>query len=133
MNHGVIVTGLPMVCVYIDDIVVSGKTPEEHLHNLDEVLQCLESANLHLKKEKCSLCLPEVDYLGHTIGANGLKPSPSKIQATTEVSQLTNVTQLKAFLGLVNYYTRLLPDLATILAPLYQLLQKDKQWEWSDK
>ena len=93
----------------------------------------MESAGLHLKKEKCSFCLPEVDYLGHTIGAKGLKPSPSKIRATTEVSQLTNVTQLKAFLGLVNYYTRLLPDLATMLAPLYQLLQNDKQWEWSDK
>ena len=42
--------GLPTVCVYIDDILVSGKTPEEHLHNLNEVLQCLESASLHLKK-----------------------------------------------------------------------------------
>ena len=92
-----------MVYVYIDDIVVSGKTPEEHLHNLDEVLQHLESAGLHLKKEKCSFCLLEVDYLGHTIDAKGLKPSPSKIQAITEVSQPTNVTQLKAFLGLVNY------------------------------
>ena len=59
--------GLPMVCVYIDDIIISGKTPEEHLHNLNEVLQCLEYAGLRLKKEKCLFCRPEVDYLGHTI------------------------------------------------------------------
>ena len=119
--------GLPMVCVYIDDIIISGKTLEEHLHNLNEVLQCLESAGLHLNKEKYSFCRPEVDYIGHTISAEGLTPSPSKIRAITEVSQPGNVTQLKAFLGLVSYYAKFLPDRAAKLAPLHQLLQKDKQ------
>ena len=70
-----------MVSVYIDDILVPGKTQEEHLHNLNEVLQRLQSAGLHLKKEKCSFCLPEVDYLGHTISAEGLRPSSSKVRA----------------------------------------------------
>ena len=120
--------GLPMVCVYIDDIIVSGKTPEEHLYNLNEVLHHLESAGLRLKQEKCSFCLPEVDYLGHTISTKGLRPSPAKVRAITEVSQPTNVTQLKAFLGLVNYYAKFLPDLATKLAPLYQLLKQDAKW-----
>ena len=68
-----------MVCVYIDDIIISGKTPEEHLRNLNEVLQRLESAGLCLKKDNCSFCHPEVEYLGHTISAEGLVPSPSKI------------------------------------------------------
>ena len=125
--------GLPMVCVYIDDIIVSGKTQEEHLHNLNEVLQRLQSAGLHLKKEKCSFFLPEVDYLGHTISAEGLRLSSSKVRAITEVCQPANVTQLKAFLGLVNYYAKFLPDLSIKLAPLYQLLRQDKQWEWSDQ
>ena len=101
-----VLLGLPMVCVYIDDIIVSGKTPEEHLHNLNEVLHRLESAGLRLKREKCSFYLPEIDYLGHTISAKGLRPSLAKVRAITEVSQPTNVTQLKAFLGLVNYYTK---------------------------
>ena len=128
-----VLQGLPMVCVYIDDIIVSGKTPEEHLYNLNEVLQRLESAGLHLKQEKCSFCLPEVDYLGHTISAKGLKPSLAKVRAITEVSQPTNVTQLKAFLGLVNHYAKFLPDLATKLAPLYKLLRQDAKWEWLDQ
>ena len=115
------------MCVYIDDILVTGKTPEEHLHNLNEVLQCLESAGLHIKKEKCSFCLPEVDYLGHTISAEGLTPSRSKTRVITAVTKPTNVTQFKAFLGLVSYYAKFLPDRATKLAPLYQLLQKDTQ------
>ena len=68
---------------------------------------------------------------GHTISAEGLRPSSSKIQAIAEVSQPTNVTQLKVFLGILNYYAKFLPDLATKLAPLYKLLRQDKQWEWS--
>ena len=114
--------GLPMVSVYIDDIVVSGKTQEEHLHNLNEVLQRLQSASLQLKKEKCSFCLPEVDYLGHTISAEGLRPSSSKARAITEVCQPANVTQLKAFFGLVNCYAKFLPDLSTKL-PIFMTRQ----------
>ena len=122
MNQGVVTTGLPMVCIYIDAIVVSGKTPEEHLHNLNEVIQCLESASLRLKKEKCSFCLLEVDCLGHTVSAEGLTPSPSNTQAFTLVTPLTNGTQLKAFLGLISYYADFLANQATKLAPLYKLL-----------
>ena len=98
------------------------------MHSLNEVLQ---SAGLHLKK--CSVCLPEVDYLGHTISAEGLRMLSSKVRAITEMCQPANATQLKAFLGLVNYYAKFLPDLLTELAPLYQLLQQDKQWKWSDQ
>ena len=57
---------LPMVCVYLDDILVLGKTQQEHLANLNEVLTCLESAGLCLKKEKCTFCQPQVTYLSRT-------------------------------------------------------------------
>ena len=77
--------------------------------------------------------LPPRDYLGHTISAKGLRPSLAKVQAITEVSQPTNVIQLKAFLGLVNYYAKFLPDLATKLAPLYKLLKQDAKWKWLDQ
>ena len=92
-----------------------------------------QQAYTYVKQEKCSFCLPEVDYLGHTISAKGLRPSPAKVRATTEISQPTDVTQLKAFLGLVNYYAKFLPDLATKLAPLYQLLKQNTKWEWLDQ
>ena len=70
--------GLPMVSVYLDDILVSGKTQQEHLTNLNEVLAHLESAGVHLKREKCSFCQPEVTYIGHIINADELKPSPTR-------------------------------------------------------
>lgn len=64
--------GLPSVCVYIDDILVTGKDDEEHLRNLGEVLRHLEEAGMRLKREKCFFLLSEVEYLGHVICSAGL-------------------------------------------------------------
>ena len=122
---------LPMVCVYLDDILVSGKTQQEHLANLNEVLTRLESAGLRLKKEKCTFCKPEVHYLGHIISASGLKPSPAKAIAVSKIPSPSKVSELKTFLGLVNYYAKFLPDVATRLAPLYKLLKHEEPWKWS--
>ena len=57
--------GIPQVCVYLDDILVTGKSTEEHLKNLDEVLSRLKNAGMCLKKSKCAFLLPQVEYLGH--------------------------------------------------------------------
>ena len=124
---------LPHVCVYLDDILVTGETEEAHIRNLAAVLDRLESAGVRLKREKCSFMLPEVEYLGHRISARGLQPLASKVRAITEALKPTNVSQLKSFLGLVNYYGRFLPDLATTLAPLYQLLRSTQRWSWDKR
>ena len=116
--------GFSKVCVYIDDILVTGETEIDHLKNLNAVLECLKTAGIHLKWEKCKFMLPEVEYLGHIISADGLKPSQSKVKAVEEAPVPTNVSELKSFLGLVNYYSKFLHNLATSLAPLYQLLNK---------
>ena len=114
---------LPMTCVYIDDILVAGKTPQDHLNNLTAVLNRLQEAGLRLKKEKCSFCVPEVEYLGHIISAAGLKPSPNKVRAIVEAPRPTKISELKSFLGLISYYTKFLPNLADSLAPLYKLMK----------
>ena len=122
--------GLPMVVVYIDDILIAGRSQEEHHTNLARVLQRLEDAGIRLKREKCSFCLPEVEYLGHSISAEGLRPSMTKVKAITGAPKPTKVSELKSFLGLVNYYAKFLPNLATILAPLYKLLGNTQSWQW---
>jgi len=122
--------GLPKVCVYIDDILVTGETEQEHLENLTAVLKRLKDAGMRLKKDKCKFLISEVEYLGHVINAQGLKPSGSKITAITDAPVPSNVTELKSFLGLVNYYGKFLPNLATQLCPLYQLLNKKTRWSW---
>lgn len=69
--------------------------------------------------------------MGHVIDAKGLHPSESKVRAIRDAPTPTNVTELKSFLGLLNYYHKFLPDLATLLAPLHQLLRKDTKWMWT--
>ena len=125
-----ILRDLPHVCVYLDDILVTGESEAAHLCNLATVLDRLESAGIRLKREKCAFMLPEVEYLGHRISARSLQPLASKVRAISEAPTPTNVSQLKSFLGLLNYYGRFLPDLATLLAPLYELLQSTRRWSW---
>ena len=59
--------GLPQVCVYLDDILATGRSHQEHMANLEEVLKHLEEPGMRLKKEKCAFLMPEVEYLGHRI------------------------------------------------------------------
>ena len=84
--------------VYIDDILITGKTESEHLRNLEEVLTRLESSGFRLKCCKCEFLLPSVDYLGHTITADDLKPCESKVQAIRG-APVAHVAQLRSFLG----------------------------------
>ena len=125
--------GIKGVCVYIDNILITGPTEEEHLQNLAQVLQRLESAGMRLKKEKCAFLLPSVAYLGHIITQEGLHTEETKVSAIVDAPEPTNVGELRSFLGMVNYYGKFLPDLATTLAPLYRLLRKSCRWRWRKK
>ena len=124
-----VLQGIPSVFVYIDDILVTGRNLQEHLQNLEAVLARLEKHGFRLKREKCAFLLPCVDYLGHCITSEGIQPSSDKVRAVQEAPTPQDVSQLKSFLGLVNYYGKFLPDLSN-LAPLYRLLQKDTKWSW---
>jgi hypothetical protein len=74
--------------------------------------------------------LPSVEYLGHSIAADGLRPKNEKVRAITEKPAPKNMTQLQAFLGLINYYGKFIKNLSTLLAPLYKLLEKRTHWTW---
>ena len=73
-----------------------------------------------------------VEYLGYVIDADGLHPLPEKVRAIRKASQPRNIAELKAYLGLLTYYGRFLPNLATVLSPLYRLLRKSVNWSWTD-
>ena len=76
---------------------------------------------------------PAVEYLGHKISGQGLQPTDEKIQAIKSAPAPQDVTQLKSFLGLINYYSNFLPNLSNTLAPLYRLLQKNTRWCWESE
>ena len=120
------------VSVFIDDILVTGATVEEHLLNLQEVLERLQEANLKLNKAKCFFLRPSVDYLGHRIDQHGLHPTEEKVKAVKQAATPTNVTELRAFLGIINYYGKFLPNLSSRLQPLHILLKKESKWRWEE-
>ena len=71
-----------------------------------------------------------VEFLGHHISAKEIQPTLEKVEAIRKAHEPSNVTQFKSFLGAVNYYGKFLPDLSSVLAPLYKLLKKDVKWSW---
>nr|KAG5686040.1 hypothetical protein BaRGS_007202 [Batillaria attramentaria] len=79
-----ILQGISNVTVYLDDLQVTGKTQAEHVSTLGQVMSRLEEYGLRLQKEKCPFMKPEVDYLGHKIGKNGLHPLKDKVQAIND-------------------------------------------------
>ena len=112
------------VFIYLDDILIAGKSEEEHLNLLGEVLTRLEAAGVKLKKQKCTFMQHSVEYLGYNISAEGIWPTQEKIRSIVNAPTPQNVSQLRSFLGLVNYYGKFLSNLSSTLAPLYGLLQK---------
>uniref|UniRef100_A0A8C5QT05 Gypsy retrotransposon integrase-like protein 1 n=2 Tax=Leptobrachium leishanense TaxID=445787 RepID=A0A8C5QT05_9ANUR len=126
-----ILQNMPHVTVYLDDILVTGVSEDDHLRNLEEVLSRLKQSGLRLKRSKCKFLGTEVVFLGHKISAAGVQPVAEKVQAIQEAPTPRSVSELKAYLGLLNYYHKFLPSLSTLLAPLHALLRKETKWTWS--
>ena len=95
---------MPQVLCYLDDVLIVGKNREDHDRLLEVVLGRLESTGLKLGWEKCSLGVREVRYLGFKIDAQGIHPTSEKVDAIRKAPTPTNVTQLRAYLGLLNFY-----------------------------
>ena len=122
--------GIDGVVTYLDDILIAGCSEEEHLKALDEVLTRLEKAGLRVKPKKCEFMRTSVTYLGHRIDESGLHPLTHKMKAIRDAPTLESVSKLKSYIGMLTYYGKFLPNLATTLGPLYHLLGKDVPWNW---
>ncbi|XP_054260334.1 uncharacterized protein K02A2.6-like [Macrosteles quadrilineatus] len=118
--------GIPGVQCFFDDIIIQGKTEEELLTRLRTVLERMRSKNLRLNRDKCKFFQTSIQYLGHTIDAQGLHKTKEKISAIMNSKQPENVNELRKFLGLANYYNKFIKSLATILYPLNELLRNGK-------
>ncbi|XP_026742884.1 uncharacterized protein K02A2.6-like [Trichoplusia ni] len=124
------IRGIPGCVVFLDDICITGANNKEHISNLRAVLEKLREAGLTVKLSKCSFLQHSVNYLGYVIDKKGLRPDSAKLDAISSAPRPENVTQLKSFLGMLNYYGKFISNLSTLLYPLHNLLRKDARWEW---
>ncbi|XP_046746420.1 uncharacterized protein K02A2.6-like [Diprion similis] len=123
--------GCKGVVNYLDDIVVHGQTQEEHDGNLRKVLQILEEKGLTLNGEKCQFSCREIKFLGHHISEKGIRPTENSIEAVLEFRTPENAEEVRSFLGLINFSSRFIPDLATTSEPLRRLTKKNHKFEWN--
>eukprot|EP00731_Ephydatia_muelleri_P002073 Em0001g2073a len=128
-----ILQGMSGVLCYLDDTLIVGKNKEEHLATVEEVLKRLPNEGLRVNKDKCCFLTTSVQYLGHRIDANGIHATGEKLDAVLMAPVPSSVPQLWSFLGMINYYSKFIPNLATLLNPLNELLRKDVQWKWTDQ
>ncbi|XP_031127569.1 uncharacterized protein LOC116029662, partial [Ipomoea triloba] len=119
------------IVVFIDDILVYSKTPEEHEEHLRTALQLLREKKLYAKLSKCEFWKEEVAFLGHIITREGIAVDPTKIRAVIEWEPPKSVTEVRSFLGLAGYYRRFVQDFSKIARPLTNLLKKTTKYSWS--
>ncbi|UYV75691.1 K02A2.6-like [Cordylochernes scorpioides] len=127
----IILAGINGVICYIDDVLVSTASVEEHMAVLKTIFVRLQKHNIKLKREKCEFLRREIQYLGHLIKEDGIRPLEDKIQGLQKAKIPTNVSELRSFLGLVNYYGKFIPNLPELLEPLHKLLKKNSYWKWT--
>ena len=127
-----ILKDFPFTIAYLDDIIIFSKTPQEYLSHIHMVLEKLKSANLSVKKSKCSFFSKEIlQYLGHTLSATGIQPLPAKTHAIQNMKLPTTPKQVRAFLGLVGYYWKFIKGFTKIAKPLTLLTRQQVKF-WLD-
>ncbi|BHF84402.1 hypothetical protein SprV_0902755300 [Sparganum proliferum] len=121
-----VLRGLPFVYAYIDDLLVASRNAEEHKEHLALVFDRLDQFGVVINPSKCVLGVPSLDFLGHHVDAQGLRPLSSKVEAIRDFPPPTSKRQLQRFLGMVNFYRRFLPNCADLMLPLTNLLSGPK-------
>ncbi|KAG0442454.1 Retrovirus-related Pol polyprotein from transposon [Dictyocoela muelleri] len=133
MNH--MLKDIKNVKIYLDDILVFSTTPDEHLNLLDEVFRILSENNVSINFEKSEFFKNKVEYLGHKITPEGIRPNITKIE-NCYFKQPKTRKQLERFFRLINWYRPFIKDLSQMSSTLYDKLKtrsKIIKWERKDE
>ncbi|XP_061195212.1 uncharacterized protein K02A2.6-like [Saccostrea echinata] len=114
----------------MDDIIVHASSQTKHDRCLENVVKVLYEKGFTLNRDKCELNMSEVVFMGHVLSGRGIGPSDAKFKAVVEAREPKTSSEVRSFLGLVNYSSRFIPDLATVAAPLRELTRKNSIFRW---
>lgn len=117
----------PGVSVYFDDIIVAGKTQQEHDTNLKLLLEKAKNANVKFNRNKIQLNQTEVRYLGHIVSKDGLRPDPEKVEAIKSMPCPIDREGVQRLLGILNFLRAYVPNMSACTEPLRVLLRAETQ------
>lgn len=128
---GIVAEFRAKVFVYIDDLIVTSATAEEHLADIHEVLGKIEQIGMKLRPEKCKFARERLKFLGFILSRDGIEPDPEKTKAVTEYPTPTTVRDVRAFIGLTSFYRRFIKNFAKIAACITELTRKEESFVWT--
>ena len=117
-----------MALAHQDNILVWGKDVEEHDRRLKDILDNVRESGAKLRLDKCELRVRETVFVGETLSPVGLKPNPKKVEDVLNITAPENLEQLQAVFGLVNFFSKFIPNLSARTQSLRSLLQKKSAW-----
>jgi len=116
-----------------DDVIVYGSTVEEHNQRLTKVMERIRDAGLTLNMEKCIFGVDKITFFGHEITGQGIGPNEEKVAAIRDAQPPVNLSEVRSFLGLVQYVGKFLPNLSTVIEPIQALVRGDNVFQWNVK
>ncbi|KAL0190869.1 hypothetical protein M9458_013567 [Cirrhinus mrigala] len=119
------------VLCHADDVLVCGRNRQEHDQRLHRVLQKMQEEGLTLN-EKCEFRQEHSMFVGHRVSSKGIEPDPNKVKAILQMPELTQVEDVRRLMGMANYLSKFVPQMATITMPLKDLLREKNEWVWGE-
>ena len=119
------------VIVFQDDILISGATQSEHDERMLEVLKRLNERDARVNHEKCEFNKREIQFLGHLVSADGIKPLPKNVDALLKMPEPTDVQTLQTVIGMAGFYTKFVHEFSSIVEPLRALLRGNADFAWT--
>ncbi|XP_034249687.1 uncharacterized protein LOC117650391 [Thrips palmi] len=120
------------VAVYIDDVCIAGDKVDQMMTRLIAFFNRVRAGGFLLKAKKCELFQTEVSFLGHVLSEKGIRVDNKKIHQITHWPAPKDVKEVRSWLGLVQYYAKYVPHLATIATPIFALMKQGVPFEWSN-
>ncbi|CAF1426814.1 unnamed protein product [Rotaria sp. Silwood1] len=119
--------------VYLDDILIYSDSFIQHIDHLNQVLAVLNKHKFQLNPQKCEFVKTNIDYLGHTISIQGIKPLQERIEKILAIPQPTTLHQANAFIGAIGWYRKFIKDYAKLAAPILAVTNLTKQNKYKFK